>query len=42
LLSPEYSALKHQVPSAVGVKPDEVALAVLPAPAVTATGEPTG
>jgi hypothetical protein len=29
------------VPGAVGVKPDEVALAVLPAPAVTVIAEPT-
>ena len=39
--SPEYTALKHHVPTAVGVKLADVAVAVLPAAAVTITGEPT-
>ena len=41
MLSPEYSARKHHVPTAEGVKPEDVAVAVLPAPAFTDTAVPT-
>jgi hypothetical protein len=41
LPSPEYSARKHQVPTAVAVNAGEVAVALFP-DAVTVTGAPTG
>jgi hypothetical protein len=39
--SPEYSARKHQVPTAVAVNAGEVAVALFP-DAATVTGAPTG
>jgi hypothetical protein len=41
LVSPEYSARKHQVPAAVGVNAEELAVALLLAPALTLTALPT-
>lgn len=41
MLSPEYSARKHQTPCPVGEKVIDAAVAVLLAPAVRGTGPPT-
>lgn len=41
MLSPEYAALKHQVPVLVGVNDEDVAVAVPADAAVNDTGEPT-
>jgi hypothetical protein len=42
LVSPEYSARKHHVPTAFGVNDGDTAVAVFPACGVTDTAEPTG